>query len=225
MEKSVGLSRSSERSQETRQRLIDAALDLFGAQGFEGTSTRALAEQAQVNLAAIPYHFGSKEKLYRAIASHVVGELRRHLSEPAGLFSAQDPAPLAPAAARARLHVIIDRVVDVMTDQTSAPWARFIIREQQEPTAAFEILYEGFFEPVQNQICGLMALALKRKPADPALRLQGLAFIAQILMFRWARPAVIKRLGAETLGASERAAIKRMLHFNLDAILDAGGAP
>jgi AcrR family transcriptional regulator len=220
MDKPVRTPGSSERSQETRQRLLDAALDLFGAQGFEGTSTRALAERAQVNLAAIPYHFGSKEKLYQAVARHVVAEIRQHLGEPA----APEPAKSA-AMARTRLHALIDRLVDAMTDPKSARWARFIMREQQEPSAAFEILYESFFTPMQDQICALIAQAVNKKAPDTALRLQGLTLIAQALIFRWARPAVIRRLGAETLGEPERAAIKRQLHFNLDAILDAGGTP
>ena len=49
------------RGEDTRQRLIEAALKIFGESGFEGASTRMLADAAGANLAAIPYHFGSKE--------------------------------------------------------------------------------------------------------------------------------------------------------------------
>jgi AcrR family transcriptional regulator len=218
------LSRGSERSAETRQRLIEAALDLFGTQGYEGTTTRALAEQAQVNLAAIPYHFGGKEKLYRTIASHVAGEIRSHLRIPGDPFAADaEPSP-SPAQARAQLHILIDRLVDTMTLPASARWARFITREQLEPSAAFEILYEGFQLPLQEHVCRLLAAASSRADGT-ALRLQGIALFGQIFIFRWGRPAVLRRLEAENLGPPERAAIKRMLHFNLDAILDCGGMP
>ncbi len=51
----------------TRERILDAAEDLFAEHGFEGTSLRALTAQARVNLAAVHYHFGSKEALIRAV--------------------------------------------------------------------------------------------------------------------------------------------------------------
>ncbi|HEX6141368.1 MAG TPA: TetR family transcriptional regulator, partial [Geminicoccaceae bacterium] len=51
-----------ERGEATRERLLLAAIDVFGRRGFEA-STRELAGAAGVNLAAIPYHFGSKHGL------------------------------------------------------------------------------------------------------------------------------------------------------------------
>ncbi len=53
--------------QEARQRLLDAALALFADQGFAKTSTREIAQAAQVNIAAISYYFGDKAGLYRAV--------------------------------------------------------------------------------------------------------------------------------------------------------------
>lgn len=49
-----------------RQRLVHAGLRLFATQGYSKTSTRELAEAAQVNVAAISYYFGDKAGLYRA---------------------------------------------------------------------------------------------------------------------------------------------------------------
>jgi AcrR family transcriptional regulator len=54
-------------AQLTRQRLLDAAERLFAEHGFEGTSMRALTTQAGTNLAAVNYHFGSKEALFEAV--------------------------------------------------------------------------------------------------------------------------------------------------------------
>lgn len=51
----------------TKQRILDAAETLFMEQGFEGTSLRVLTTRAGVNLAAVNYHFGSKEDLFRAV--------------------------------------------------------------------------------------------------------------------------------------------------------------
>src|ERR1700758_1105142 len=65
-----------QRGQETRGRILEAALELFAASGFEGASTRTIAERAGVNLPAIQYYFGSKEGLYRAVVEQFSQEMR-----------------------------------------------------------------------------------------------------------------------------------------------------
>src|SRR5688572_20090882 len=52
---------------ETRTRILDAAEELFMQHGFEGTSMRQLTARAGVNLAAVNYHFGSKDALIEAV--------------------------------------------------------------------------------------------------------------------------------------------------------------
>lgn len=52
---------------DARVRLLDAAETLFADFGFNGVSTRQLAEAANVNLGAIPYHFKTKENLFKEV--------------------------------------------------------------------------------------------------------------------------------------------------------------
>ena len=52
---------------ETHERILDAAERLFMEFGYEGTSTRMVTSEAKVNLAAVNYHFGSKEALMEAV--------------------------------------------------------------------------------------------------------------------------------------------------------------
>ena len=65
-------SQAQPKGNDTRQRLIEAGLLLFGRHGLEATTTRSLAKEAQANLAAIPYHFGGKEGLYKAVWDYAV---------------------------------------------------------------------------------------------------------------------------------------------------------
>ncbi|MBS1131732.1 MAG: transcriptional regulator, TetR family, partial [Proteobacteria bacterium] len=55
------------RSVDTRERILDAAERLFMAHGYEGTSMRQITGEAGVNLAAVNYHFGSKESLMQEV--------------------------------------------------------------------------------------------------------------------------------------------------------------
>ena len=55
------------RNVDTRERILDAAERLFMAHGYEGTSMRQITGEAGVNLAAVNYHFGSKESLMQEV--------------------------------------------------------------------------------------------------------------------------------------------------------------
>ncbi len=68
------------RGEDTRRRILDTALEVFAAEGYEGASTRLLAERAGVNLPAIQYYFGSKEGLYRAVIEHIVQYNEAHFA-------------------------------------------------------------------------------------------------------------------------------------------------
>ena len=60
------------RGDEVRGRVLQAALECFGAFGFEGTSTRAVAERAEVTHTLVLYHFHSKDQLWIATVEHAL---------------------------------------------------------------------------------------------------------------------------------------------------------
>ncbi len=70
---------------DTKEQILNAAERHFALSGFAGTSLRALTRDAKVNLAAVHYHFGSKEELFKAVvrrvAEPIVEEQVRHLDE------------------------------------------------------------------------------------------------------------------------------------------------
>jgi len=59
----------------TRQALLDHATDVFAESGFDGASVREITRRATINLAAINYHFGGKEALYREVLRLAVDAL------------------------------------------------------------------------------------------------------------------------------------------------------
>ncbi len=59
--------KTTEKAASTRQRILDSAEAVFMTLGFDGTSMRQVTSEAHVNLAAVNYHFGSKEGLFHAV--------------------------------------------------------------------------------------------------------------------------------------------------------------
>lgn len=69
-------SQKKPRGAEVRERVLHAALECFGAFGFEGTSTRAVAERAGVSHPLLLYHFDSKERLWLSTMEDVLARYR-----------------------------------------------------------------------------------------------------------------------------------------------------
>ena len=63
----------------TKDKILDAAEKLFSDNGFNGTSLREITSLAEVNLAAVNYHFGSKKELIKAVMSRYMNELSPRL--------------------------------------------------------------------------------------------------------------------------------------------------
>ncbi len=61
----------------TMQRILDSAVRLFAENGYSRTSLRAITSDAGVNLAAVNYHFGSKEELVRQVFQHKIAPVNR----------------------------------------------------------------------------------------------------------------------------------------------------
>src|SRR5580704_11940240 len=66
---------------DTKQRILDSAERLFATHGFEGTSLRTIIADAQVNLAAIHYHYHSKEALLDAVLARRLQPINRERLE------------------------------------------------------------------------------------------------------------------------------------------------
>lgn len=85
---------------DTRSALLEAARQLFGAHGYDGTSVRELTRRARANLGAVTYHFGSKQSLYEA----VVTEAQRGLLDRLRAVAETGGAPLDRLEAVVRTH-------------------------------------------------------------------------------------------------------------------------
>ncbi|MFO1090129.1 MAG: CerR family C-terminal domain-containing protein [Hyphomicrobiales bacterium] len=210
-------------SSDTRTRLIEAALDHFGHSGFDGANVRAIARDAGANVAAINYHFGGKQALYRAVAAYIVERIR-DAAWPAGA----PPRPemtrvLSKDEARAALHAMIDRTGRTLLESKQAErWARYIVREQLEPTDAFDILYDGVLGQVYGTVTALVARLLDLDPKSSEARLEMFALMGQPLVFRIGRAAVLRQMGWKDVGSRKADVILEQLHRSIDRL---GRAP
>jgi AcrR family transcriptional regulator len=199
----------AERGDVTREKLLTASIDVFGRYGFDGATTRKLADAARVNLQAIPYYFGGKEGLYVAAAEHLasmigghVGDLRSAILTRFAELDAQG-AQMTATEARHYLTQMVQRMIVLFVSKQSESWARFIIREQMEPTEAFTRIYGNIMRPMIEMARRLIGAILEDDPASEHIRLRTLSFVGSILVFRMAHAAVYAQLEWEVAGPKE----------------------
>ena len=94
----------SKSSTETKDRILSAAETLFMDQGFSTTSLRAITAKAKVNLAAVNYHFGSKDGLVREVLDRRLGPLNQARLEQLDRLEAESQGKALP----------VEKVVEAM---------------------------------------------------------------------------------------------------------------
>ncbi len=204
------------RAEITREKLLAAALDVFGRHGFDGTSTRQLSEAAGVNLQAIPYYFGGKEGLYIATAEYLVSRIERHIGALRQQIVAHIMAldatgqTLTADDARHFLTQLTETMVGIFVSKESEPWARFITREQMEPTEAFTRIYKGLMGPMIEMARRLIGTILREDPASEHVRLRTLAFVGNIMIFRLAHAAVLAQMEWQSVGSEQLQSLRKL---------------
>jgi TetR/AcrR family transcriptional regulator, regulator of cefoperazone and chloramphenicol sensitivity len=221
------------KGEETRQRILDAALKAFGEASFKAVTTRRLAEAAGVSLPTLQYYFGDKEGLYRACAETIVERYRRHtgaaaqaaraLSEQAFGEQVLNEQVLsedrAAETTRAQLKALIRALAGFLVGSTEAErWAQFVGRELRDPGPAFEILYDNLWRPGVELTARLIARIRGGPESDPAARIQALLLISSLLAFQSGRSISLRTMRWSSIGPKQLAMVLSSLDAQIDAI-------
>lgn len=199
-----------------QQRLLEIAIREFGAKGLEGASTRGIAAAADTAMSSITYHYGGKEGLYIAAADYIASQME-DVSE--GLQLLPGFLPDDPAEARAAIQTILARLVDKMASPRSASWSLFIVREQMNPTEAFERIYAGPMGQMMEALVELVCIATGNHDLTTA-RLTVITLFGQALAIRASNATCAKLLERKTIDPGLIADLKARIAGNTDAILD-----
>jgi AcrR family transcriptional regulator len=204
------------RGKVTPNTLLETAIDHFGRLGFEGASTREIARASGTAMSSITYHFGGKQGLYLAAADHIAACITELQAEP--LSRARAAGGASRAAAVEALLEVLDGFAQMMLLPQSEQWARFIIREQQFPTEAFDRLYKGAMEGIVEVV---IALGARARPDldDENLRATCVLLVGQALILRAGRASVCRVLGVERIDEGVADLMRRRLRANALCIL------
>jgi len=175
----------SEQSTETRQRLLEAAGEVFAERGFHQATVREICRRANANVAAINYHFGNKQEMYAAVLKYAL-----HCAS--GKYSAPT-APVTRANAALQLRAIVAARLGVVFDPGRPAWhGKLMAREVVEPTPALDTLVEDELKPLFRRLESCVHVLLGRRADPERVRLCTLSIASQWTFYHHARPVIAR---------------------------------
>lgn len=164
---------------DTRQRLLNVAGQVFAEKGFQATTVREICNGAEANIAAVNYHFGDKEKLY----FEAVQMAACHRGEPPHFAFPEGNSP------ELKLQTFVRHMMAMMLDNERPDWQiGLMMREMARPSQACTELVRNYIEPMFHQLLNIIREFLPEEIEPMQLHLQGFAIVAQCLLYRYHRP-------------------------------------
>src|SRR6201995_3946447 len=203
-----------ELSQEnTRDKILSAAGEVFAEQGFEGATVRAITERAGVNVAAVNYHFRDKAELYTRVV----------IDACSARDAWRDVIAEAPNSPEERLRSLIRHFLEYLLDPARAAWKRRLMaREMANPTSALDELVEKNFRPLRNEfLLPTLRELTGNKLTRRQLSLISISVMGQCHYYLQGQP-IIERLNPDfKIGKSEIAEIaEHIARFSLAGIAE-----
>ena len=185
-------------SEQTRMRLLDAAREVFSQQGFQGATVREICRRAEANVAAVNYHFGSKDGLLAEALNF------------APLAALQKANTQADACPEIRLRLFVrDFMLMLLDEKKSSSPCRIMARELADPTPALDQIVSQAIAPLHEFLGNLVREIIGKNVAEPELRRCVHSILGQCLFYRHSHP-VLQRLHPKL----------RYDHKEIDAISD-----
>ena len=144
---------------DTKQRLLDAAERLFAQAGFHAASLRAITGEAGANLAAVSYHFGSKEGLMEAVIDRRLTPLNAQRTAALDAALAAAEADGRPPTVRQILRAFIEPTLRFRQVE-SCDFIALVGRMVSETDDTLRRIFVGRMEPFRKRIFEALKLAL-----------------------------------------------------------------
>ena len=167
---------------QTRLRLLNAAREVFSQQGFQGATVREICRRAETNVAAVNYHFGSKDGLLAEALNF------------AQLKALQAANVKADKCPEVRLRLFIhDFMLMLLDEKTPSSQCRIMARELADPTPALDKIVREAIAPLHKFLGELVREIVGDQINEAGLRRCVHSILGQCLFYRHSHP-VLQRL-------------------------------
>ncbi len=177
-------------AEETRDKLLQAAIQVFSERGYEGATVRTICRRAGVNIALVRYYYGDKLALYRAVIHYVTDADAKMALLNRVVNENLDPE----AALRQLIHSLLERLI--ARKAQSGLHFRLMLNELSNPTTVLMDEIEATMRPLYDQFRAVVGKVLQLPPENVKTRLCVHSIIGQTAHYVHARP-ILNRLWPE----------------------------
>lgn len=171
-----------------KQRILDAAGDVFGRKGYKAATIREICRAAGVNVAAINYYFGGKEELYRTVVMDLLARTFDRYPVDAGVDDRSAPQDRL----RAFVHGVLQRLLSPDGLSGYPGKGQLVVRELADPSPLMDNLVTEFIRPTAAVLGAIVATLLGPQVSDLEILRCQLSVIGQCFHYAMARPIVIR---------------------------------
>lgn len=180
----------------TPARLLAAGREVFAKSGLDGSRTRDICSLARANVAAVNYHFGSKEQLYiRVLYDHIL-QMRKLYPLDAGVTPDSPPEERLRAFFRGLLQQLL-----AADDEESVRLGKMILLELVQPSQHVDQLLRDLIRPTNERLRAIVAELMPDVPAEVVTRCAA-GIMSQFSLFRF-DPRVLDTMGPEFMPTLE----------------------
>lgn len=200
------------RGEHTRQRLLEAGIELFAELGYERASTRAIARHAGVSLPALQYYFGGKQGLHQACMEYITQDVRSRLgpaAERVRLALARND--LTRAELLELLRAVLEPFLEGVAAERPESWALFFARAEGEHTVAFEAMFQHIASRLLQLVKEIIGRILGLSGQSPEVAIRAIFTVGQLTLVRRARPIMLRALGWPDFNGERLAMLKQVL--------------
>jgi AcrR family transcriptional regulator len=175
---------------ETRRRILETAAMVFAEHGFSATTIRMICGRANVNIAAINYHFGGKEALYHEVLRYVRRCAHEKYPVTYGL-TGDHPSP------EERLSAFVHSfLLRVLGDERTLGFGTLTMREMIEPTGALDMIVDEGIRSLFEQLLEIVSSILGENTDSELVQSCARSIIGQCTFYMFSR-SVITRMAPE----------------------------
>ncbi len=159
----------------TKNRILKAASEVFAEKGYQDATVEDICRHAETNVAAINYHFGSKDQLYAQVWRDAFNAAMAAYPPEGGL------GPEAPVEQRLRgaIYGMVGRSVD---PGRIGHAGRLLLREMVNPTDVIRDVKRDAIQPLHDRMCRMMGQLLGPKAAQEQVLFCAMSVVHQCLM-------------------------------------------
>jgi AcrR family transcriptional regulator len=201
----------------TKERILDTAEQLFGEFGYDGTSLRTITAAADVNVAAVNYHFKSKEELLRAVLTRRVRPVNDQRL--AMLNAYEDTLGSAPPLVEDLVRILIAPLMVMASDSgpAAAGFRMLFGRIYSEPSRS---IHRIFFQEMREIVRRFATAFQRAMPSIPAVEIYWrLHFAIGATVHTLAEPMLLEAMSGGLCSPSDsKGAVERLIAFAVGGI-------